>query len=316
MTNKERIKLVFSKNGFYYAMYYGLKFLHIDRVFGDRLYVSLQYHCYTGRKLELKNPTRFNEKLCWLKLYDHNPQYSLYVDKYEVKKFVEQRVGKEYVIPTLAKWDTPENIDISNLPDRFVLKANHSGNNQGVIICKDKASFNINEAIVKLRKAYDSDMYMAGREWPYKNVKRCIIAEKFMEDDVTHELRDYKFFCFDGKVKALFIATDRNKKGEKVKFNYFDEYFNHLGITNSSHAMNITPPNKPLRFEEMKRVAAKLSEGFPFVRVDLYEVNGKVYFGELTLYTGNGTEELSPDEWNYTFGEWIDLNIVKKGNII
>lgn len=306
MTNKERIMKVLSKDGFFYALYYGLKLTHLDRFISDKNFVRLQYRCYTGLKLDLKNPKTYNEKLLWIKIYEHNDKYTDLVDKYKVKDFVKDTIGEEYIIPTIGVWDKPEEIDFNSLPNQFVLKTNHSGNNEGIIICKDKKTLDKSKAIKKLRKSLNTNMYLAGREWPYKNVQKRVIAETYMEDSTTHDLRDYKFFCFDGEVKALFVATDRQGEDGIVKFDFFDKDFNHLEMTNV-HPTSSVPIAKPNTFEIMKQCASKLSKGLPQCRVDLYEVNGKVYFGEITLFHNNGTQLFQPDKWNYIFGEWIDL---------
>ncbi len=310
MNNRDRLKKILSKDGIFYSIYWGAKLLRLDKYMSDKLYVCLQYRCYTGRTLNLKHPRLFSEKLCWMKLYDHNPFYSVLVDKLKVKDYVTQRIGSEYVIPTIKEWNKPEDISIENLPNQFVLKDTCGGNNLGVVICHDKSTFSINEAIKKLRKSFDSDMYMSGREWPYKNVGKKIIAENYIEDLETGELRDYKFFCFDGVVKALFIGTERQSK-DGVKFDFFDNNFNYLPIING-HPNASTPPQKPKCFYEMKLVAEKLSKGIPQVRVDLYEANGKVYFGEMTMFHHNGTCLMQPIEWEYRFGEWLDLSKYSK----
>lgn len=270
----------------------------------DRWYVKTRYLLYTGQKLNLACPQTYNEKLCWQKLYDHNPLYTIMVDKFAAKDYVANIIGSQYIIPTLGCWDTPEEIDWDSLPNQFVLKTTHDSG--GVIVVKDKDRLNKSKAIKKLNKCLKADNYAVTREWPYKNVRRRVIAEQYMEDVKTGELRDYKFFCFDGAVKALFVAQDRGKKGEEVKFSYFDADYNHLEIS-QFHEAGRSLPEKPVCFEEMKILASKLSKGIPQVRVDLYEVNGKVYFGELTFFHHGGIVPFKPDEWNYIFGSWIQL---------
>lgn len=270
----------------------------------DRWYVATRYRLYTGDKLNLNNPKTFNEKLCWQKLYDHNPLYTTLVDKYAVKSYVAQKIGEEYIIPTIGVWDKPEQIDWDKLPDQFVLKTTHDSG--GVIIVKDKKSLNQNKAIRKLARCLKADNFAVTREWPYKNVRRRIIAEKYMEDDETAELRDYKFFSFRGVVRAMFVCTDRGKKGEDVKFDYFDADYNHLNIS-QYHNSALTPPSQPINFIKMKQLASILSKDLPQVRVDFYEVNGKVYFGELTFFHHGGIVPFHPNQWNEIFGSWIDL---------
>lgn len=254
-------------------------------------------------RLDLKNPQTFNAKLQWIKLYDRNPLYTTLVDKYRVKEYVRERVGDEHVVPLLGAWDSVDDIEWDKLPEQFVLKVNHDCGGQ--VICKDKSKLDKAKAIEKLRKAFAKNYYYEGREWPYKNVKPKVFAEAYLEDEYG-ELRDYKFFCFDGEVKAMFIASDRQTEGEEVKFDFFDADFNHLPFT-QGHPNAEVQPQKPKGFEEMKKLAAKLSKGLPEVRVDFYDVNGKVYFGEFTFFHFGGMVPFKPVEWDYTFGSWIKL---------
>ena len=279
-------------------------FIKTCRWLPDKPYLQILYLLKMGSVLHLKNPSTYNEKINWLKLYNRKPEYTMMVDKYAVKDYVAKIIGREHVIPTLGAWDTPEAIEWDALPNQFVLKTSMGGGNLGVVICKDKASFNKEEAIRKLQKAMKQDLYKNLREWPYKNVRKRILAETYMEDDTTKELRDYKFFAFDGEVKALFIATERGS-GD-VKFDYFDADFNHLDLV-QQHPMSGVDIPKPVCFEEMKAIAGKLSVGLPHVRVDLYEVNGKVFFGEYTFSHHGGIVPFHPEKWDYEFGSWIKL---------
>ena len=269
----------------------------------DKLFLScllrLQCHYWPN----WKNPQTFNEKLQWLKLYNRKPEYTMMVDKYAVKDYVAAMIGSEYVIPTLGVWETPEEIEWDHLPKQFVLKTTHGGGNTGVVICKDITIFDKDKAIEKLNNSLKQDIYKSLREWPYKNVHRRILAEQFI-DEGTGDLPDYKFFCFDGEVKALFIGTERST-GD-VKFDYYDAEFNHLDLI-QVHPMSSKELLKPSNFEEMKDLARKLSQGLPHVRVDLYNVNGKIYFGELTFFHHGGVIPFHPQTWDYTFGSWIHL---------
>lgn len=275
----------------------------------DEWYVKTRYYLYTGEKLNLDNPRTYNEKLCWQKLYDHNPLYTTMVDKYAVKDYVAGVIGGGYIIPTIGVWDNPDEIDWNLLPDQFVLKTTHDSG--GVIIVKDKNSLDKNYAIAKLNACLKADNYATTREWPYKNVPRRVIAEKYIEDKKVGELRDYKFFAFDGVVRAMFVSQGRNKKGEDVRFDYFDANYNHLPIY-QYHEFGEIIPEKPTSFELMKELASKLSRGIPQVRVDLYEVDGKVYFGELTFFHHGGIVPFKPNEWNEIFGSWITLPKTKR----
>ena len=270
----------------------------------DVIFTKMIFRAMLGYKLDLKNPRTFNEKLQWLKLYDRKPEYTIMVDKYAVKKYVAGKIGAEYIIPTLGVWDKAEDIDFNQLPNQFVLKTAHGGGGGGVVICKDKTKLDRSEVVKKLKKSLSQDIYKSLREWPYKNVPKRIIAEKYMEDISTKELRDYKFFCFDGVVKALFVAMERST-GD-VKFDYFDSDFNHLDIV-QVHPMSGRKIEKPKTFDEMKKLAAKLSEGSPHVRVDFYEINGKVYFGELTFTHHGGITPFHPQKWDRIFGDWLEL---------
>ncbi len=274
----------------------------------DETYLKLSFRARMGKSLNLKNPQTFSEKLQWLKLYNRQPIYTKLVDKYEVKPIVAKQIGEKYIIPTLGVWDKFDDIDFSELPDQFVLKCTHDSG--GLIVVKDKAKLDIDKARTKINRCLAHSFYWGMREWPYKDVKPRIIAEQYMEDTKTGELRDYKFFCFDGEVKALFIASDRMAKGEETKFDFFDENYKHLPFTNGHPNADILP-EKPVCFEEMKRLAAKLSKGIPHVRVDFYEVDGKVYFGEMTFFHWSGMTPFVPEEWDYRFGSWIKLPVVK-----
>lgn len=276
----------------------------LARCVPDKWWIQIMYFKHFKKFANLKNPQTFNEKLQWLKLYNRKDEYTVMVDKIKAKDWVSERIGEEYIIPTLGVWDTPEEIDFDSLPDQFVLKWNHDSGS--IIVCKDKSTFDKNEAIKKLQPGKKKNGYWYGREWPYKNVKPRIIAEQYMEDEKTAELRDYKFFCFDGSVKAMFIATDRASTTEETKFDFFDESFNHLPIKNGHPNAEILP-EKPENFELMKVLSKKLSVGIPHMRVDFYEVQGKVYFGELTFSHWSGMVPFEPKEWDHIFGSWIKL---------
>jgi hypothetical protein len=272
----------------------------------DIAYLKLLFRYRMGKKLDLKHPQTYSEKLQWLKLYDRNPLYTTLVDKHEVKTYVAEHAGSQYVIPELGLWDTPAEIDWDSLPQSFVLKTTHGGGNIGVVVCKNKDDFDRVSAIKKLGASMQQNLYRDSREWPYKNIRKRVFAEAYMEDAATKELRDYKFFCFDGEVKFLFVGSERQKKGEDVKFDFFDKDYNHL-ILRQGHPNAKVLPEKPSCFEEMKDVATALSKGLPHVRVDLYEADGHVYFGELTFYHFGGMVRFEPEEWDYKFGSWLKL---------
>lgn len=272
----------------------------------DKMYLRIKYYCRMGKKLNLKNPQTYNEKLQWLKLYGRRPIDTILSDKYTVKEYIAKTIGEQYVIPLIGVWDRFEGIDFNKLPNQFVLKCTHDSG--GVVICRDKDSFDVDAARKVIERGMKHNFYVYSREKAYKDIPRRIIAEEYREDSKTGELRDYKFFCFDGKPKALFIASDRQVKGEETKFDFFDMNYNHLPFTNG-HPNARVLPDKPQCFEEMKVLAAKLSAGIPHVRVDFYEVDGHVYFGEMTYSHWGGMTPFDPEEWDYTFGSWIKLPI-------
>lgn len=269
----------------------------------DELFLKIIFRLKMGYRLDLNNPKTFNEKIQWLKLNDRNPLYTSLVDKYEVRQYVKDTIGEEYLIPLLGVWDNFEDIDFEKLPNQFVLKCTHDSG--GLVICKDKSKLNIVAAKKKIMACMKRNYYWALREWPYKNVKPRIIAEQYMEDEPGKGLKDYKFFCFNGIVKAMFVATDREV--HQTKFDFFDADFNHLPF--KQHYPNNFDRTliKPASFEQMKKLASELTAGFPHCRADFYDVNGKVYFGELTFSHFSGLEPMEPMEWDCKFGEMIDL---------
>lgn len=272
------------------------------RFIPDSIYIQIYYFAHFKKFCDLKKPSTYNEKLNWLKLHDHNPVYPTLVDKYEAKEYVARIIGNEYIIPTLGVWDTFDDIDFEKLPNQFVLKCTHDS--EGLVIVKDKKKLDKNAAKEKIEAALKQNFYYIGREWPYKDVKPRIIAEQYMEDHVDGELRDYKFFCFDGEPKAMFIASDR--ASDHVKFDYYDLKFNHLDIKQKyPHAKEAL--RKPVTFEKMIEFSKILSKGFPHVRVDFYEVDGHLYFGELTFYHFSGFMPFEPDRWDKVFGDWLKL---------
>ena len=269
----------------------------------DEEYLSRKYQLYFGQKLDLQNPQTFNEKLQWLKLYNRKPEYTVMVDKYKVREYIAQELGEEYLIPLVGVWDNPDEIDFDALPNQFVLKCNHNSG-LGMCICKDKSELDISKVKVELRKGLKQDYYLTGREWPYKDVPRKIIAEKYMED-VSGDLKDYKFYCFNGEMKFVMINSDRNTS-RPTRADYFDRDFNWLDFTwGYSHAE--VHPKKPEQFEKMVAIVEKLAKGLPHIRVDLYDCNGKIYFGELTFFDGSGFDKIEPLEWDYKIGKLLKL---------
>ena len=273
----------------------------------DETYIKKMFKLKMGYELDLNNPQTYNEKLQWLKLYYKNPECTKMVDKYLSKQYVADIIGEEYVVPLYGVWDSFDEIDFDSLPRQFVLKTTHDCG--GVVVCKDKNTLDKEKAKSFLNKHLAHEYFYHCREWPYKNVKPRIIAEKFMKDSkyqAEEGLTDYKFFCFDGEPKAMYIATDRFNENEETKFDFFDVEFNHLPFTNG-HPNSSKNIQKPEHFELMIELAKKLSEGLPHVRVDFYESEGKIYFGELTFFHMGGIVPFKPEEWDYKFGEWLKL---------
>lgn len=272
----------------------------------DKLYIKFKYFIFFHKKIDLKKPKTFNEKINWLKLYDRKEIYTTMVDKYLAKDYVAKLIGKEYIIPTIGVYDRFDDIDFNSLPDKFVIKTNHDCG--GIVICKNKKYFDIKAAKKKINNHLKNNYYYDNREWPYKNVKRKILIEEYKEDLQSKDLKDYKFFCFNGKVEYMFVATDRDI--HQTKFNFYDMNFN-LQDIKQHYPNDDRKISKPQNFEKMKKLASKLSKGVPHLRVDFYEINGKVFFGELTFSHFGGFVPFEPEEWDYKFGNLINLEEVK-----
>lgn len=269
----------------------------------DEKYIKIKYKLEMNQKFNLKEPRTFNEKLQWLKLYDRKPEYTKMVDKYEAKKYVANIIGKKYIIPTLGVWDKFEDIEFDKLPKQFVLKPTHTSGN--VFICKDKEKINYKQLRKMINKWLKRDYYLVHREWPYKNIKPKIIAEQYMVDDSGMKLKDYKFFCFNGIAQTILVCSNRN--GSFKNTNFYDINWNLQPFTREKHKNSNEQIKKPKNLDEMITVAEKLSKDIPFVRVDLYEINGKVYFGELTFYPSSGFEGFEPEEWDKKLGDMLEL---------
>lgn len=296
---------IFSKDGLYWLLYYIMSIPPINQIIPDKLFLTVQYRCLLQKSLNLKNPKDFCEKMQWLKLYNRKKEYSMMVDKYEVKKYVSDIIGEEYIIPTIGVYNSVDDIPWNDLPNQFVLKCTHDSG--GLIICKEKASLDIEAAKSKLKQSLSRNFYLRTREWPYKNVKPRIIAEEYISIPGKKDLPDYKFFCFNGEPKVLFVASDRFDEIEPLKFDYFDMNFVRLPFYNPRHPQSAKPVLKPNSFEIMKNLSSKLASGIPLIRVDFYDINGKIYFGELTFFTDGGLVPFCPKEWERKLGDWISL---------
>jgi hypothetical protein len=275
-------------------------------LFPDKLYLTLLFRCKMGYWIDWKNPKTFSEKLQWLKLYNRKPEYTTMVDKFAVKEYVAKIIGEEYIIPTLGVWDTPEEINWDELPNQFVLKTTHGGGSTGVVICKDKVNFDKKAAVEKLSRSLKSCIYQSYREWPYKNVKRRIIAEEFLSDGVSNDLTDYKFYCFDGLPLYCQVIRDRRSK-ETIDF--YDREWNSMPFVglNPVAKNGLNPVFKPKKLEEMLCACRKLVSQIPYARVDLYSIQEKVYFGEITFFPASGLGVFTPNEWNDKLGDLIYL---------
>lgn len=274
----------------------------------DEGYLEKMFQVEMNKPLDLEHPVTFNEKLQWLKLHDRKPEYTIMVDKYLARQHVAQKIGSEYLIPLLGVWDHPNEINFDALPNQFVLKCNHNSG-LGMCICTDNSSLDIAKVKKELNKGLKQNYYLTAREWPYKNVPRKIVAEAYIqersENTDTNELKDYKFMCFNGKVKCSFVCSDRfSEKGLHVTF--FNRDWQVMPFERHYPSVKEGLP-KPKNYEKMIELAEILSKDIPFVRVDFYEVDGKVYFGELTFYPGAGFEEFTPEIWDETLGSWIEL---------
>lgn len=274
---------------------------------GDEAYLKLMYRSRMGVFPDLKAPKTFNEKLQWLKLYDRKPEYTTFVDKFAVRAYIAEKLGEEYLIPLLGVWDDPDEIDFDALPDRFVLKCNHNSG-VGMCICRDKSKLDIEKVKAELRKGLAQDYYLTGREWPYRDVPRKIICEQFMTDSAELEvgLTDYKFFCFGGQVDCVMLCLERHT-GD-TKFYFFDREWElkRLNIRGKNAPEGFTLP-KPGCMDKMFELAGRLSEGIPFVRVDLYECGGRVYFGELTFFPDSGFDHNLLPETDEYWGRMLTL---------
>lgn len=271
----------------------------ISFLFSDQIYLQILYFLIFRNRLNLNNVKTFNEKLQWLKIYDRNNKYTLMVDKYLVKKYVSNIINEKHIIPTLGIYNSFNEIDFDKLPNEFVIKCTHDSG--GVVICNNKEIFDKKKANNKIKKCLKKNFYYASREWPYKNVVPRIIIEKYMGCNIN----DYKIFCFNGKPKFTLVCS--NREGKKKNTDFYDNDWNLLPFTREKHTNNIYGIKKPKNFERMLEIARLLSKDIPFVRVDLYEINSKIYFGELTFYPSGGFEGFNPKEWDKIIGDMLVL---------
>lgn len=279
----------------------------------DKVYLSLRYRCLMGHWINWKHPKTFSEKLQWLKVYGFKAEYTRLVDKLAVKDYVASKIGKEYIIPTLGVWDKVEDIDWDALPNQFVLKTTHGGGGCGVVICSDKANFDREKAIRKLEKSMRTNAGQTYREKPYLKVPRKIIAEKFISEQneldkpIKKDLTDYKFYCFEGEPMYCQVIRDRSTK-ETIDF--YDMDWNHMPFAglNPVAKNGTSPVAKPIHLADMITICRSLSKDMKFSRIDLYVVNDKEYFGEITLYPAARFGMFTPNEWNERLGDLVRLD--------
>lgn len=298
-------KLLLHPHGLMVASYNNLVHTGIFNNMPDKPFLEMTYFVNHLKRLNLDSPVTFTEKIQWLKLYDRKPEYTEMVDKAMAKDYVAKIIGEEYIIPTIGVWDRTEDIDWEALPVQFVLKSTQGGGGNDVIICKDKNLFDRESAIRKLRKSLKSDIYWILREWPYKNVSKRIIAEWYIDSGNSEDLLDYKFFCFDGEVKFFKVDFGRFTSHHA---NYYTPDCELLPF--GEQGLLPEPEHKiemPDNLKQMIDLAERLSSGHTFLRVDLYNVMGKIYFGELTFYPGSGMLPFVPREWDERIGALIKL---------
>lgn len=285
-------------------VFWGLDRRHFFDIVPDKIYLKARYWITFGKTLNLKKPVTFNEKLQWLKLYCRRPEFTMYVDKFEVRNYVAQKIGAQYLIPLIGVWNATEDIDFSKLPNAFVLKCNHNSG-KGMIICKDKSLLNIEAARKELATGLQQNYYLVGREWPYKNVRRRIIAEQFMVDGFSATLNDYKVLCFNGVPRL--IEVHKNRFTPNYTQDFYDTNWVRQDISQCGEPRSETLEEKPLLLSEMLRLSELLSEGIPHVRVDWYIIGDQLYFGELTFFDASGFDAFDNPADDVMLGNWIEL---------
>ena len=287
-----------------------LRFLRKMRYFSPNLYAHFLYEHYTGKRLNLKKPVEFNEKIQWYKVFYHPKILNQLVDKYAVRAYVEEKIGGEYLNEIYGVYESPEQVNFNNLPNQFVIKATHTSSHN--LIVTDKKKVNTN-AVLKLFKKWlgKNQYYRTGQEWAYKDVKPRLIAEKYLKEDERPSLIDYKFYCFDGVAKFLEVHLDR---ADNHKRGFFDLDFKPLPFRYVSIEKSITTEiEEPSNLQEMKELSEILADRLPYVRVDFYSIKGKAIFGEMTFYPSDGRKDFVPDEYNTIIGEYMKLPELKKG---
>lgn len=277
---------------------------NLFRFVPDEQYLKIIYRIRMGKRLDLQNPKSFNEKLQWLKLNNRKPCFITMVDKYEAKEYASSIIGEEFIIPTLGVWDSFDEINFDELPNQFVLKCTHDSG--GLVICKDKKTLNKAHAKRKIEQSLKCNFYYVGREWPYKDVKPRIIAEQYMEEAGSSELKDYKLYCFNGEPKFLYLSEGLSNHNE-AKISFVNLDWTLAKYKRNDYKAFDTLPKKPVNLDKMILAASKLSEGIPFLRVDFYEINGKMFFGELTFFPGSGFTPFASEEDDIEIGTLLTI---------
>ncbi len=282
----------------------------ISYLLPDKVLISLLFRARLGYKMDFNNPKSFNQKIQWLKINNRDPLFTTMVDKYEVRQYISDKIGEEYLIPLYGVFNSFDEIDFSQLPNQFVIKCTHDSGS--VVVCRDKHTFDIEKTKSFINSALQDNFYMRGREWPYKNVKPCIIVEKYMEENTANKtdvqgLTDYKFYCFNGVAKYLYVSKGLEHH-ETARISFVNTDWTEADFHRADFKPFEELPEKPHHFDEMIELANKLSEGFPFLRVDLYEINDRIYFSELTFSPGNGYMPFVPKEKDFELGEMIDIS--------
>lgn len=298
---KKLVKYFFDRN---YRFIINTNVLHKYDSMPDEKYLKKVYAANMNKELNLQKPERFNEKLQWIKLYDRKPEYTTMVDKNVVKNYVAGIIGEQYIIPTLGVWDDPEDIDFDSLPEQFVLKCNHNSG-LGMCICTDKSKLNVEQVKKELRKGLEQDYYLTGREWPYKNVPRKIIAEQYMSNG-KEGLVDYKVHNFHGVPKLILVCKDRFEESGLTE-DFYSVDWEVLPVKRPGIQTSKAPMEKPKQLDEILSLSKKLSENIPFLRTDFYIIGQQVYFSELTFFPASGFKEFEPDEWDFILGSWIQI---------
>lgn len=271
------------------------------KLYSDEKYIRLKYRLRFGKEIDLNNPQGFCEKLNWMKLNYRNPLFTMMADKYWVKPFVADKIGSEYVVPCYGCWKSVDEIDFAKLPEKVFLKSTHDSGG-GILVDKSQGI-----DMKRIRKRFNKktlqgkNWYWYLREFPYKNIEPRIIAEEYLDEGTGHELHDYKFYCFNGEPAYMYVTN----KGAKIYENFYDLDFNPVDI---SHGYERFTPEfaRPANFEKMLELARVLSKGLPFVRIDFFNVSGKLYFGEFTFYDWAGLKPLT-GQWEIRLGEKIKL---------